>query len=174
MIGTHAPKMFNARLQQEAVRSRILGAPTNVVCSRNVAMERELWALPRNAAEMAMDRQAAEAATLDFELSIPGIEDPRVKQVLLPGERWRDGEYHAVSPLASCGVIHEVWRRVFDRKLPHKKWTVQPMAVALPNHGETLMRQSGSVALLRRALGRPQQHPLPPHQSTETNNASGL
>lgn len=152
MIGTHAPKMLNARLQQDAIRAMILGAPTNVVCSRNVAMERELWALPRNAAEMALERQEAEAATSNWEPSIPDIEDPRVKQVLLPGKFWRDGEYHAVSPLASCGVIHEVWRRVFARKLPHKKWTVQPMAVALPNHGETLMRQSGSVTLLRRGI----------------------
>lgn len=31
MIGTHAPKMFNARIQQDAIRARILWAPTNIV-----------------------------------------------------------------------------------------------------------------------------------------------
>lgn len=114
-------------------------------------MERVLWALPRNAADMARERQEAETSA-DFESSIPDIEDPRVKQVLLPGNAWRDGEYLAVSMVPSCGVLHEMWRRVFNRKLPHKKWMVQPMAVALPNHGEMLMRQGGAVALLRRGL----------------------
>lgn len=37
MIATHHPKMFNARLKQPAIRSRITGAfPTGLICSQAV------------------------------------------------------------------------------------------------------------------------------------------
>lgn len=152
MIGTHAPKLFNARMRQEAIRARPLSVPDGVVCSRNVVMRRELWALPSNAADMAVERQAAEEAPSHWESSIPDIEDPRIKQVLLPGDGWRSGDYVAVSPMPSCGLMHELWTRLYARKLPRYTWTVQPMAVALPNHGEMLMKQTGRINLLRRGI----------------------
>ncbi|MCD0280445.1 hypothetical protein JWH04_16165 [Xanthomonas melonis] len=154
MIGTHNPKMFNARLKQPGVRARILAPEQDVVTSATTKLRRELWAIPTNSADMARERAQVEtqagAALLVPEL--PRIADPGVKQLLLPVGDWRQDEYVSTTPLVSMGLAHELYKRLQERDLPHVRWKIQPIPAALSNHGEALLLQSGAVRLLRRGV----------------------
>lgn len=157
MIGTHTPKAFNAKLRQGAVRARILGqVPRHLVCSQTVHLQREAWALPRNAADMAAWRLEAPGADLDMLPPIlPPIEDGKLKQLLLPLDNWKDDRYLCVTPVTSCGLMHELWQRLGDRKLPYRSWLIQPTPAAIANHGEALLAQAGRVRLLTRGAPEP-------------------
>jgi hypothetical protein len=153
MIGTHAPKMFNPRLKQSPLRARVISASNSAITSATTNLRRELWALPLNAADMAAERQQRDqAGATAFEPSIPNIADPRLKQVLIPVGDWRKDEYVATSPIASVGLLHEMYQRLKERNLPHYLHTVQPTAAAISNHGEGLLMQGGKVMLMRRGI----------------------
>jgi len=156
MIGTHNPKMFNARLKQPGLRARILAPERDVVTSATTALRRELWAIPNNAADMASERAEAEAqagaALLVPEL--PRIADPGIKQLLLPVGDWRLDEYVSTTPVPSMGLVHELYKRLSERDLPSIRWKVQPVPAALSNHGEALLLQNGAVRLLRRGVAQ--------------------
>lgn len=159
MIGTHTAKLLNARLKQTAVRARIAGqVPAHLVCSQTTHLQREAWAMPRNAAEMATYRlEALEARIERLPAQLPDIEDPRLKQLLLPLADWRSDGYLCVTPVASGGLMHELWNRLHDQRLPHRTWIVQPTPAAMANHGEALLLQSGKVRLLTRGAPEPEQ-----------------
>lgn len=153
MIATHTPKIFNARLKQQAIRARIINqVPAHLISSQTVNMGRELWAAPQNAAEIKTWREAIQALPEDapFTPELPGITDTQLKQILVPADDWRDGHYISVSPVASMGVMSEVYRRLRKQSLPHRLWVIQPTPAALANHGEALIMQGGAVRLLRR------------------------
>lgn len=157
MIATHTPKMFNARLKTSAVASRIAGiVPDSVICSKTTNMQRELWATPINAANMKAWRDSIANLSDDFvlESSLPEITDPHLKQLLVPAPDWRNNSYVSVTPVASMGVIHELFQRLYKSNLPYRKWTIQPTPAAMANHGEALLMQSGLVRMLRRGPAR--------------------
>lgn len=151
MIGTHTPKLANAKLKQNAIRAKLLGAvPPELVCSQTVEMRREYWALPRNAANMKLEKGLIAEGGFDTAPVLPPVQDPNVKQVLLPLPGWHQGYYVSVSPVYSCGVLHELGQRLFERKLLSRQWIIQPTPAAMANHGEMLLQQSGAVRLMTR------------------------
>ncbi len=152
MIATHAPKMFNARLQSSAVAAKIEGqAPASMICSQTTDMRREMWAAPKNAADMKRWRGVIAQLPDDFALEpcLPDITDPHLKQLLVPID-WHNDRYVSVTPVSSMGVLHELYLRLREQNLPYRKWVVQPTPAAMANHGEALLVQSGVVRMLRR------------------------
>jgi hypothetical protein len=109
-----------------------------------------MWAAPTNAAEIKEWREAAEKLPNDFVLEprLPGIADPQLKQLLVPADG-RNDRYISITPVPSMGVIHEVYQRLHEQKLPFRKWIIQPTPAAIANHGEALLMQSGAVRMLR-------------------------
>jgi len=152
MISTHTPKMFDARIKSDGINAKIQGSvPLSTICSKTTTQRKELWAAPRNAAEMKMWRETLANLPADYthKASLPNITDPFLKQVLLPLD-WRNGSYVSATPLASMGVLHELFKRIGELNLPYKKWVVQPNPAAMANHGEALLLQGGAVRMLRR------------------------
>lgn len=152
MIATHTAKIFNARLKQSALASKIIApVPDDIICSQSVKMRRELWAAPINAADIKYWREMTANLPEDYELatSLPEITDPQLKQILLPLDFLND-IYVSVTPVASMGVIHEIYHRLHEMNLPYRKWIIQPTPAALANHGEALLMQGGVVRMLRR------------------------
>ncbi|NIH33112.1 hypothetical protein [Hafnia paralvei] len=152
MIATHAPKMFNARIKSSAIAAKIVGkVPPSMICSQTIKMRREMWAAPVSAAEMKIWREAVAKLPNDFSLEpqLPDIKDPQLKQLLIPTD-WRNDQYISVSPVASMGVIHELYKRLYEQNLLFKKWVIQPTPAAMANHGEALLMQSGAVRMLCR------------------------
>lgn len=152
MIATHSPKMFNARIKSSAISAKIEGhAPDSMISSQTTHMRREMWAAPANAADMKQWREAVAKLPHDFVLepSLPDIADPQLKQLLVPVD-WRNDRYVSVTPVASMGVIHELYQRLYEQNLPFRKWIIQPTPAAMANHGEALLMQSGAVRMLRR------------------------
>lgn len=159
MIATHTSKMFNSRLKQSAVAARIIAtAPTNLVCSQSVKMRRELWAAPINAADIKYWREIATKLPEHYEInpSMPDITDSQLKQLLIPLD-FANNTYASVTPVASMGVIHELYHRLHEMNLPYRKWVIQPTQAALANHGEALLMQSGVVRMLRRGPSKIEQ-----------------
>src|SRR5690606_20559978 len=119
---------------------------------QTVSMRREFWATPANAADMRKWRGVIEGLSADFapEPSLPEIKDPHLKQVLIPVD---DG-YVSITPVASMGVLHELYQRLYEQGLPFFTWVVQPTVAAMANHGEALLLQSGKVRMLRRGLAQ--------------------
>ncbi|MEW5288586.1 hypothetical protein ABW286_05240 [Erwinia papayae] len=152
MIATHSPKMFNARIKSPAISAKIEGhAPDSMVSSQTTHMRRETWAAPANAADMKKWRETVAKLSCDYalELCLPDITDPQLKQLLVPVD-WRNDRYVSVTPVASMGVIHELYHRIYEQNLPHRKWIIQPTPAAIANHGEALLLQRGVVRMLRR------------------------
>lgn len=153
MIGTHAPKLLNPKVKQQALRARLdAGVPRRLICSRNVAMRREMWALPLNAAEMSVEREVIGTGLFSTDEILPSVTDGGVKQVLVPTGQVGTGEYACLAPVNSCGLLHEMWHRIREKNLPSWRWVVQPTPAAMANHGEQLLLQSGSLRLLRRGV----------------------
>jgi hypothetical protein len=152
MIATHSPKMFNARLKSSAIAAKIENQVRDfIICSQTTAMRRQLWAAPINAADMRLWRETVAKLPDDFalETSLPAITDPQLKQLLVPTD-WRNDLYISVSPVASMGVLHELYQRLYEQNLPFRKWIIQPTPAAIANHGEAMLMQSGAVRMLRR------------------------
>lgn len=156
MIGTHTPKLANAKLKQNAIRAQLVGTvPAGLVCSQTVNMRREYWALPRSAANMKLERELVAEGGFDTSPLLPPIQDPNLKQLLLPLSGWPEGHYTCVAPAYSCGVLHELNQRLLERQLPFRRWVLQPTPAAMANHGEMLMLQSGIVRLMQRGCQAP-------------------
>ncbi|WP_424408127.1 hypothetical protein [Pasteurella sp. PK-2025] len=102
------------------------------------------------AAEMGVYRAISEEERKQHPQKIPNIEDPRlVKQLLMPFQN----SYISVSPVPSCGVLHEISQRGFENKIfPIYRRTIQPVFSAWSNHGEMLLAQKGRIALLIKSL----------------------
>lgn len=152
MIATHTPKIFNARLKQAAIASYVSSpAPHNSICSQTVTMRRELWAAPNNAADIKEWRETVAALPAGYLVtpSLPDITDPQLKQLLVPLD-WRNDNYLSVTPVASMGVGYELYNRLYEMNLPYRKWVIQPNPMAMANHGESMMLQSGTVRMMRR------------------------
>ena len=148
MISTHTPKIFNSRIKSSAIAAKIERRVQDcIICSQTTDMRRELWAAPVNAADMKQWRETVAKLPDDFVLgsSLPDITDPQLKQLLVPVD-WRNNSYISVTPVASMGVIHELFHRLYEQKLPYRKWVIQPKKVATASHGEALLRQSGLFA----------------------------
>ncbi|OJW82869.1 MAG: hypothetical protein BGO66_03010 [Alicycliphilus sp. 69-12] len=153
MIGTHAPKLLNPRIKQQALRAWLpADVPAALVCSRNIKMRRELWALPSNAADMGAERKLIAERRLPTEPEIPSVTDDGVKQVLLPTGPVGSDSYVCAAPVYSCGLVHELYQRLKERNLPFVSWTIQPTPAALSNHGEALLMQAGRLRMLRRGV----------------------
>ncbi|MFC1040100.1 hypothetical protein ACFGZ5_11805 [Pasteurella multocida] len=151
MIGTHAPKLFNSKIKQSAINAKIIGdIPPYFICSKTIFMDQEYWALPLSAAAIGTYRVMSKEQREEEPKKIPDIEDARgVKQILLP---YRNS-YVSVSPVASCGVLHEINQRVFKNKIyPNKTWTIQPTMAAWSTHGEMLLNQKGKITILLKQL----------------------
>ena len=149
MIATHTPKMFKASIKSPALAARLNGrAPSSSICSQTTSMRRELWAAPKNAADIKKWRETVADLPEDFvfERSIPDVDDPFLKQILLP----HNSTYVSVTPVASMGLSYELFERIREMNIPYKKWVVQPNASSIANHGEALLLQHGTVRLLRR------------------------
>lgn len=159
MIATHSPKMFNGRVKSPALSARIINPPPDfLVNSYTVDMRRELWAAPVNAADIKRWRVEVQQLPSDYgiEISLPDINDPQLKQLLVPLD-WRNDKYLSVTPVASMGVMHELYKRIAEMELPYRKWLIQPTPAALANHGEALVLQGGALRLLRRGLAKIEQ-----------------
>jgi hypothetical protein len=155
MLATHSSKIFNAKISQSAVRSRIIGSISKtLICSKNVRKKKEIWASPLNAAKIKEFMSSNSENTCDetFQKLLPAIEAINLKQLLIPLNNWRDGDYIAVSPTTSLGLINEVFNRLKEQNLPYLNWKIQPNRMSLPNHGETLVSQGGIVRMLRRGI----------------------
>lgn len=152
MIATHTPKMFNARIKSAAISAKIEGQiPGRIICSQTTVLRKEMWAAPANAADMKQWRATVASLPDDFVLEpcLPDITDPQLKQLLVPVD-WHNNLYVSVTPVASMGVMHELYQRLYEQNLPFRKWIIQPTPAAMANHGEALLMQSGAVRMLRR------------------------
>ncbi|MEL0637628.1 hypothetical protein V6259_12745 [Marinomonas sp. TI.3.20] len=155
MISTHSPKLFNARIDSNALAAEILHpVPNGIICSQTVNIKNRFWSAPKNAADIKKWREiiAELPANHVMTTSLPAIRDPHLKQVLLPNDNWREDEYVSVSPVASMGVINETYLRLGTQSMPFKKWVIQPTPAALANHGDVMLKQGGIVRLMRRGL----------------------
>lgn len=158
MIATHTPKLTNARTQQDAICSDIVGdIDKRLICSKNIFMEKKYWVAPRNSADMKKWKEAINNVSFYPLYSLPDIQDGRnVKQVLVPTDNWMYDEsdsYIAVSPIESMGVLNELNRRL-DKSVTnkYKLTTIQVTPQALPNHGEYLMSTRGKLPILLRGV----------------------
>lgn len=152
MLFTHTPKIFNARIKQNAISARIEGSITDaIICSKTTNMRKEFWASPRSAADMKKAREESSNISNDFVLQtyFPELSDPQLKQILLPMD-WRNDQYVSITPVASMGIIHELYHRLNEKRLPFFEKVIQPTKAAIANHGEALLMQSGAVRMLRR------------------------
>jgi hypothetical protein len=114
-------------------------------------MRKEFWAAPNNAAEIKKFRELSESFTeLNFNESLPDIEDTKLKQLLVP-INWRNDEYVSVTPVTSMGLSFELFKRLHEANLPFKKWVVQPNVSAMANHGDALLQMFGTIRLLMRS-----------------------
>ncbi|MCO7246380.1 hypothetical protein [Halomonas sp. Mc5H-6] len=156
MIGTHSAKMFNARLKQPGVRASIVGdVPLHLVCSKTVDQRQRFFSMPSNAVQIKeeRDRLLIPDETMVGGVELPDLTDGRVKQLLVPLHQWRvHDDYLTLTPLPSAGVLHELWHRLYDLKLPYRKWAIQPTPAAWANHGDPLSVQRGAVRMLRRGV----------------------
>lgn len=155
MLATHIPKFDLSFFRQQAISARILGEVKQYICSSTIHIERELWAAPRNAADMRTWREAS-AQPSKLEVEIPPLEDLRQKQLLLPTQAWQKGEYICVTPVKSMGVVNELYKRL--ENLPAISRTLQPVAAALSSHGETLLMHAGRVRMLRQPVASLEQN----------------
>ncbi len=155
MISTHTPKMFNARIKSLAISSRIISISESLICSKTTNMRKEFWAAPDNAAFLKNWRETVAKLPDDFtsETSLPKIMDPHLKQLLIPID-WRNDQYISVTPVSSMGLMHELYKRVYEQNIPFREWTIQPNSASIANHGEALLMQAGTVRLLRRGLSK--------------------
>lgn len=162
MIGTHTPKLLNAKLKQGPLRVRLSQAvPKHLICSSTIRMRRELWALPQDAANMRTEKEQLQdgSAPLATATEIPAVKDGNVKQLLLPAGELGQDNYITTTPVFSCGVLHEVYQRIREKELPSWRWIIQPTPAAIGNHGEMLLAQGGALRLLRRGIRRLPQLP---------------
>lgn len=153
MIGTHSAKLFNSKLKQSSLNAEIIApVPKYYICSSTVNLRQKFWALPLSAADMPMYREMVDFERESQPRRIPDIEDPRlVKQLLIP---FKDS-YIALSPVPSCGLLHEISQRSFEDKIyPIYRRTIQPVVAAWTNHGEMLLNQKGKLALLMKGLAK--------------------
>ncbi|MDY0478845.1 hypothetical protein NMW63_04990 [Pasteurella multocida] len=151
MIGTHAPKLFSSKVKQSALNADIIAeVPKYYICSRTISMRKKYWALPLSAAEIGIYREMAKFERENQPKKVPSIEDPRlVKQLLMPFKK----SYVSVSPVPSCGVLHEISQRGFENKIfPLYRRIIQPTIAAWSSHGEMLLEQKGKIALLIKSL----------------------
>ncbi|HDR1103020.1 hypothetical protein [Pasteurella multocida] len=151
MIGTHATKLFSSKVKQSALNADIIAeVPKYYICSHTISMRQKYWALPLSAAEIGIYREMAKFERENKPKKIPDIEDPRlVKQLLLPYKQ----SYVSVSPVPSCGVLHEISQRSFEKKIfPMYRRVIQPNFAAWSTHGEMLLNQKGRIALLAKSL----------------------
>lgn len=151
MLATHAPKALNSRLNQPAFAAKLYAIPRHLICSGTVIMQQELFAAPKNAADIKKWR-GADPALADYDQSLPDVVDPGCKQLLLPTQDWRSNEYIAVSPVPSMGVLAEMWRRMPEAKARSYVKMLQPTPAAMANHGEVVLMQSGQVRLFVRSV----------------------
>ncbi|HED4400732.1 TPA: hypothetical protein R4323_002199 [Pasteurella multocida] len=151
MIGTHATKLFSSKVKQSALNVDIIAEiPKYYICSSTISMRQKYWALPLSAAEIGIYREMTTAEREKQPKKVPDIEDPRlVKQLLVPLKK----SYVSVSPVPSCGVLHEISQRSFENKIfPIYRKTIQPTVAAWSTHGEMLLSQKGRIALLVKPL----------------------
>lgn len=156
MLATHTPKMFNAKIKSPALSARIIGSLSkDYITSQSVSMRREIWAAPSNAADMKKYREKAGRLVdkKNIDVSIPGITDPHLKQILLP-LNWENDEYVSVTPVSSMGLSNELYQRLYEMNIPYRQWVVQPTPAAMANHGENIMMQNGIQRMLRRGILR--------------------
>ncbi|HDR1113274.1 TPA: hypothetical protein QB287_001237 [Pasteurella multocida] len=147
MIGTHAPKLFSSKVKQSALNADIIEeVPKYYICSHTISMRQKYWALPLSAAEIGIYREMTKCERENQPKKVPDIEDPRlVKQLLVPFKK----SYVSVSPVPSCGVLHEISQRSFENKIfPIYRKIIQPTVAAWSTHGEMLLEQKGRIALL--------------------------
>ncbi|HEA3288484.1 TPA: hypothetical protein RVS77_002104 [Pasteurella multocida] len=113
-------------------------------------MRQKYWALPLSAAEIGIYREMTKCERENQPKKVPDIEDPRlVKQLLVPFKK----SYVSVSPVPSCGVLHEISQRSFEKKIfPMYRRVIQPNFAAWSTHGEMLLSQKGRIALLAKSL----------------------
>ena len=53
MFGTHNVKILDARLKQDPISARPIGkVPPELICSQTIKLRREVWAMPKNAAQI--------------------------------------------------------------------------------------------------------------------------
>ncbi|HDR1268598.1 TPA: hypothetical protein QB264_001846 [Pasteurella multocida] len=151
MIGTHAPKLFSSKVKQSALNADIIAeVPKYYICSHTISMRQKYWALPLSAAEIGIYREMTKCERENQPKKVPDIEDPRlVKQLLVPFKK----SYVSVSPVPSCGVLHEISQRSFEKKIfPMYRRVIQPNFAAWSTHGEMLLEQKGRIALLVKPL----------------------
>ncbi len=151
MIGTHAPKLFSSKVKQSAINADIIeNLPKHYISSKTINIRKKYWALPLTAAEIGIYREMAKFERENQPKKIPDIEDPRlVKQLLVPFKK----SYVSVSPVPSCGVLHEISQRSFEKKIfPIYRRVIQPNFAAWSTHGEMLLSQKGRIALLVKPL----------------------
>ena len=147
MIATHNPKTFNPRLKQAPVIARLDAdkLPQQMLHSGNT-IGNDLFAAPRNAADMSLARAQAEVG--HFEAHIPDIQDGRIKQLMLP---WRD-DYVAITPLPSGKVMQQVHERARTMQEHPRLWAhmrlIQPVPAAANNHGDPIAAKAGRVLLI--------------------------
>lgn len=147
MIGTHAPKLFNSRIQQAAICADIQGEiPKQYICSKNLTQGKKYWALPNSAAYMRIFKEQIEALKGKPEDVLPDNIAPEIKQLLLPYQN----DYVSVSPVPSCMVLSEVWKRLKEKETTYKHWTIQPTQAAMATHGQILSEQYGRVRMFIR------------------------
>lgn len=151
MIATHNPKTFNPRLKQSPVIARLDAdkLPLHMLHSGNTTGN-DLFAAPRNAADMSLARAEAmaKAQATNFETKIPDIEDGKLKQLLLP---WQS-EYVAITPLPSGKVMQQVHERARMMQEHPRLWAhmrlIQPVPAAANNHGDPIAAKAGRVLLV--------------------------
>lgn len=146
MLATHNPKLTNPRAQQKPICSHIIDTlPSYYITSQSVKMQNQFWACPKNAADISKFGDATPASHL------PNIQDGQnIKQVIIPTQ----DNYLCVTPLDSMGLLHEMYTRLQNDDIQHKRHLLESVTAAWSNHGEMLLKQKGRVYILTRGLAK--------------------
>lgn len=166
MLATHHLKLLDSTLQVKAIQKVIdFDVPEHFICSKNVDLRQTLWACPNSAADIRTWREESEKAkplvkegTYSFDEQFPTVFDGHMKGLLVPTvddvEQYQDKAdipYISTTPVPSLGVVHEVYKRGFESGKSNKlvDHVLQSNAMALSNHGETLLMQAGHYRAFR-------------------------
>lgn len=157
MIATHSPNMFSGWSRQSAIAANVsVNIPWHIIGSHSTNMRKEFWPAPENTAEMSKWQEAVAALSDDYTADpvLPNIADPQLKQLVIPLD-WRNEQYVSISPVASMGVLYEIYNRLAELRLPYWQWVIQRHhSEFAAYHGQALLAQNGTVRLLQRDVSK--------------------
>lgn len=152
MLATHSIKALNSRMQQSAIRAVLTQQlPPETFSSQLVPVK--YFAAPTNAADIRTYRELAEyensqqTSIEDMGIALPGIQDGRITQVLLP---YAD-DYVSITPVCSLGLMNAVNHATLERR---RMQAIQPVVASIANHGDPVCAYKGYTKLINNWINK--------------------